>query len=150
MPAPRSALHGATEDAQHRGRHRVPKLTAVLTGADIQEIVGTVLDAPVLASQLQEAGRIGLGRGQDGDDPDRLDFLPFVLEFPNPVKAGRLRHVRKAHLSRSHFPDLDAAPFDAPVARIHGLGLGLRGNNLPKGSGELGVSLSSEMEANGR
>ena len=134
-PGPPLRLHRATEDSQNRGRYGMVDSAAVFARADIQRVVGAVLDAPVLASQLQEPGRIGLSRRQAGDDPDRLDFLPPVLEFPNTVNARDLRHVRETHLLRGYFPNRNAAPFDPPVASIHRLIL--RGKNPPGGSGAL-------------
>ena len=109
--------------------------TAILPGADIQRVVGAILDGPVLARQLQEAGGIGFIRSQAGHNPDRLNFLAPAFEFPNAVNPRHLCHMRKAHLGRGHLPDLDPAPFDSAVALLDLQEL--RGKKLPGGSGAL-------------
>jgi len=127
--------HGTTQDAQDGGGDRFADPAAVLPRAHIQRIMGAVLNAPVLARQFQQAGRIGFLRGQAGDNPNRFDFLPASFKFPNPIKPRHLGHVRKAHLGWGDLPDRDAAPFDPAMALfdVHEL----RGKNLPEGSGWL-------------
>jgi hypothetical protein len=44
--------------------------------------------------------------------------LLAAFEFANPIHARQLRNVRKAQLLRGDGPDLDAAPFKAPVALL--------------------------------
>ena len=134
-PSPCFSLDSASEYAQHGGRDGMTDATPVFARADIQRVMSAILDAPVLARQFQEAGRIGLRRGQTGDDPDRLDFLSSVFEFANPVNSRHLRDVGKAHLSGRDLASFNAAPFDPTVALIHRLVL--RGKKLPEGSGAL-------------
>lgn len=128
-------VDGATENAQNRGRDGVADPAAVFPGADIQRVMGAILDAPVLTHQFQEACGIGLRCRQTGNDPDGFDLLPAVLELTNAVNPRHLCHVRKVHLGGGHFLDLDAAPFDAAVALIQRLIL--RGKKLPAGSERL-------------
>ena len=73
------------EDAKDNGCDRFVDAPAILPVADIQRVVGAILEGPVLARQLQEAGGIGLIRSQAGHNPDRLNFLLRVR------RVGRTR-----------------------------------------------------------
>src|ERR1051326_911147 len=46
------SLHRPAEDSQDRGRHRVAHPAAVLSSAHVQAIMKTVLNAPILAHQV--------------------------------------------------------------------------------------------------
>jgi hypothetical protein len=68
-------LYGAAQDAHDRGCDGMAYAAPIFARTDIQRIVRAILDAPVLARQVQEALWIGLLGRQTGDDPDRLNFL---------------------------------------------------------------------------
>ena len=125
------SLHGATQDPQHGDRNRVANPALVLPSAHVQWVMRAVFNAPIQTNQFQQPGRIGLISPQAGKDPNGFDFLFASLEFANAVNACQLKGMRKTHLFRRDFQDLDAAPLDAPVAHIdrhH-----LRGKNPPAG-----------------
>ncbi len=134
-PGPRLSLDGTTKKAQDGGRDGMADQTTVFAGADVQWVVGAVFDAPVLTHQFQEAGRVGLGRREAGDDPDGFDFLTAIFEFADAVNPSDLRHVWKGHLFGRDLFDFDTTPFEATVTVIHRLIL--RGKRLPAGSGRL-------------
>jgi hypothetical protein len=92
--------------------------TAVLATTDIESVVGSVLDGPVLAHQFEQPGRVGLRRCQTGDDPDRLHLLAARAEFADAIDPCHLGDVREAHLRGAHFSHFDAPPFDPAVARF--------------------------------
>ena len=129
-------LHGPAEDAQHGRGHRMADPAAVFSGADIQPVMGAVLDAPVLPGQFEQACRLGLPRVQTGDQPNGFYLLASGAELADAVQTGQLQDMRETHLLGRDGDDLDAAPLDAAVAFFNLQQL--RGKNLPGGSVALG------------
>ena len=111
-------LSGSAQQAQNRGGHGMADPTAVLAATDIESVMGSVLDGPVLAHQFEQSGRVGLLRRQTGDDPDRLHLLAAVAEFADAIDSCHLGDVRKANLPGVHVPHFDATPLDPSVALI--------------------------------
>lgn len=130
------SLHGATEDAQHGGGHGMAHAAAVFSGADIQTVMGAVLNAPVLPGQFEQARRVGLTRAQAGDQPNGFHLLASGAELADAVQTRQLQDMRETHLFGRDRDDLDAAPLDAAVALFNLQQL--RGKNLPAGSVALG------------
>ena len=87
------SLHGATEDAQHGGGHGMAHAAAVFSGADVQAVMGAVLNAPVLPGQFEQARRVGLLRAKTGDQPNGFHLLASGAELADAVQtrqfAGR-------------------------------------------------------------
>lgn len=119
-PSSGFGLHGAAQDAQHGGRHRMTDAAAVFPRTHVEGIVGAVFNAPVRAHQFEQAHGVGLCRGEAQDDPDRFDFLLAVPEFADAVHTRDLRDVGEAHLMGRNLQDLNAAPLDAAVSGAYG------------------------------
>jgi hypothetical protein len=131
-PGPILSLHGPAQDAQNGDGDGMTHPASIFPAADIQPIMSAVLNAPVLAGQLQQARRIGLVRAQTGNDPNRFHFLPAALELADALQPRQLHNVRKAHLFGRDRHHPDAAPLDSAVALFNLEQL--RGKNLPEGS----------------
>jgi hypothetical protein len=97
--------------------------------------MGTIFNAPVLPSQLEQPRCVGLVLGQAGDEPNRFNFLPTGAQLAKALQARQLHHMREDHLLRREGNDFDAAPFD-PAVTCFDL-KELRGKNLPAGSAVL-------------
>jgi hypothetical protein len=126
------ALDRSPEDAQNCSRDRVAHSATVFPVADVQAVMGTIFNAPVLPSQFEQTCYVGLVLGQAGDEPNRFNFLPAGAQLANALQARQLYHMRKAHLLRREGNDFDAAPFDPAVTDFDLQEL--RGKNLPAGS----------------
>ena len=113
------SLHGPAQDAQHGGRDRVMHPATVFPAADIQPIMGAILNAPILTGQFEQSRGVRLLWRQAGDQPDRFHFLPPVLQFANAIQARQLSDVRKTHLFGRDGCDFDAAPFEAAVSFVN-------------------------------
>jgi hypothetical protein len=129
------ALHRSPEDTQNCSSDRVAHPAAVFSVADVQAIMGTIFNAPVLTCQFEQTRWVGLVLGQAGDEPNRFNFLPTGTQLADAIQACQLHHMREAHLLRREGNDFDAAPFDPAVTRFDLQEL--RGKNLPAGSAVL-------------
>ena len=129
-------MNGSAHYPQHCCRNRVAHSALVLGGGDIQTIMQTVLNAPILADQFQQSGRIGFVGTQAGDHPDGLRFFFTAGQDSNSIHPRQLHHMGKAQLSGRDQQHLDATPFNATVPALDLQEL--RGKNLPGGSVALG------------
>ncbi len=130
------ALHHSAKNAEHGDRDRVTNPALVFPRAHVQWVMSSVFDAPIQTNQFQQTSRVGFIRREAGNDPDGFDFLFASFDLANAVNPRELYDVRKAHLFRGDFLDLDAPPFEAAVAGVERHQL--RGKNPPAGGFWLG------------
>ncbi len=130
------SLRGAAEDAQHGCGDGMAYAAAIFPGADIQTVMGSVRDAPVLPGQFEQAGRASLLRAQTGHQPNGFHLLASGTELADAIQTRQLQDMGKAHLLRGDGDDFEAAPLNAAVAFLNLEQL--RGKNLPAGSVALG------------
>ena len=110
------SLRGATEDARHGGGRGMARAAAVLSRADVQTVMGAVLNAPVLPGRFQQARRVGLLRAQTGDQPNGLHLLASGAELADAAQARQLQDMRETHLFGRDRDGFEAAPLDAAAA----------------------------------
>jgi nitrite reductase/ring-hydroxylating ferredoxin subunit/uncharacterized membrane protein len=77
-PGPILSLHGPAQDAQNGDGDGMTHPASIFPAADIQPIMSAVLNAPVLAGQLQQARRMSF----------MLDLLSFFLGQPALFQAS--------------------------------------------------------------
>ena len=130
------SLHRSAQNPEPGDGDRVAHPALVLPGAHVQRVMRAVFKAPIQTNPFPQAGRIGWVGRQAGNAPDGFDFWFTPLELAKAVQACQRDDLRKTHLFRGDLLDLEAAPLEAPGARVERHHLG--GKSPPAGGVWLG------------
>ena len=96
-------------------------LGAVLVKGTVTNIVQVILDRPMPAIELEQAGRISLGRRQRGHTEDRLALHAVIFEpYAYAFDASDLLHVGEVEGGGEVARYPDGAGLQAAVAFIGG------------------------------